>query len=117
MSLPRFLLAATLCLSTPTYAAVSCPETQGGKPLTGVSVYDGPLAEMADLVPDDSSGKPGHESASWDVAYIYKAGRKPFLACRYADTQKPLAIEATEPVTHCTITEMGKGKPPVAACN
>jgi hypothetical protein len=47
-------------------------------------VYDGPPSEHADLMPDKSrkTGAGGTES-SWEVDYIFKAGRKLYVECKY----------------------------------
>ena len=59
---------------------VKCPSRQGKNPLSGVSVFDGPPAEQADLVPDVTRGSGTHLYMAWD---IIDEGRGVYVVCRY----------------------------------
>jgi hypothetical protein len=62
-----------------------CPESNGTARLVSATLYDGPPSEHADLMPDESrktSG--GGVESSWEVGYIFKAGRKLHVVCKYS---------------------------------
>jgi hypothetical protein len=63
-------------------AAPVCP-VRGGTSLRYVDVFDGPPEDLAILVPDENKKLFG----SWQLAYIYKAGRFVTIRCKYADGQ------------------------------
>lgn len=64
----------------------------------GVSVFEGPPEEMADLVPDD--GKEAANSRS-DIWNLPKSDRGYWLVCRYANTTVTLAHQLPASVTRC----------------
>jgi hypothetical protein len=49
--------------------------------LRSVTVFDGPPAEQASLVPDQE----GKSGSSWELGYVYDAGRTVWVRCQYAD--------------------------------
>lgn len=57
-------------------------EVCAAKPaLRNVTVFDGPPAELASLVPDEG----GDTGGSWELGYVYDAGRTVWVRCQYAD--------------------------------
>jgi len=79
------LLIAGLCAgwASTAMAAEICP-TRAGQAPRYIDVFDGPSEEMASLVPDRYSSR----SATWELGYIYDAGRIVTIRCKYADGQK-----------------------------
>ena len=57
-------------------SGAECPSTFGGDRLEYVKLYDGPVSEMAALIPQDGGWKLGYRSASKKGFY---------LACHYGD--------------------------------
>jgi hypothetical protein len=53
----------------------------GTKPLRSVTIFDGPPSELASLVPDLADKR----SSSWELGYVYDAGRTVWVRCQYAD--------------------------------
>ncbi|MDA8444064.1 STY0301 family protein [Paracidovorax valerianellae] len=85
MWLTRPLLAlliavASGCGGVTVQAAEVCP-AQPGQPLRSVDVFDGPVEDLATLVPDSAKERVGH----WQLGYVYAAGRSVNLRCHYAD--------------------------------
>lgn len=118
--LNSFVLGAALVLAgTACAQEASCPSYEAKKPLTSVVVFDGPPEEMADLMPDVSKGSGSNAYASWDVGYIYDAGRTLFLVCRYGSTQPSGTITVTlkveKRVAQC-VYRSHSGKPAEARC-
>jgi hypothetical protein len=115
MSLIKAALLAPLLVSSVACAADAkgptpqCPAVLNDAALKNVDVFDGPTAEKADLVPDSSHKTKAGTTASWDVSYIYKAGRAVFLRCDYGQAA-PVEIELKVPVKACTYTEGASGK-------
>lgn len=60
----------------------TCP-AEAGNPLRYVDIYDGSPAQMALLQADVA--KPDH--GSWQLGYVYDAGRYVTVRCGYADKQ------------------------------
>lgn len=106
------LLAPTLA-----FADVGCPQavtvTQGlGAPQSGwtagldklpteaagVSVFEGPPAEMADLIPDD--GKDAADARS-DIWNLPQCDRGYWLVCHYPNTTIILSRQLPAAVTRC----------------
>ena len=84
---------------------VRCPVLASGSPLTGASVYDGPPEEMADLVPESTSrtaGKRAGERSIWNVGYVFDAGRKLYLVCRYGARGERSEVKIKTKVLRCT---------------
>lgn len=69
----------------------------GTAPPVGVSIFDGPPAEMADLVPDD----PNARIVRWTFAK--NRTRDIYVVCHYADTRIGLAQKAPPGITSCTL--------------
>lgn len=46
-----------------------------------VDVYDGPLSDMAILIPSQTTEARG----VWQLAYVYEAGRTVNIRCKYSD--------------------------------
>jgi hypothetical protein len=69
----------------------------GSAPPVGVSVYDGPPNQMADLVPDD----PNARVVRWTFAKNHP--RDIYVVCHYADTRLALAQKAPPGITSCTL--------------
>ncbi|GKT20573.1 STY0301 family protein [Acidovorax sp. SUPP3334] len=74
------LAAAAGCGGLPVQAAEVCP-AQPAQPLRQVDVFDGPVEDLATLVPDSAKERSGY----WQVGYVYAAGRTVNVRCHYAD--------------------------------
>jgi hypothetical protein len=64
----------------------------------GVSVFEGPPAEMADLVPDD--GKDATDTRN-DIWNLPQSDRGYWLVCHYANTTVTLSRQLPATVTRC----------------
>ena len=111
---------ACLCvpgLPATAYADVSCPmaieveeklvapqpgwtEGQSGLPteLAGISVFDGPPEELAELVPDDGAHAGDMRSDIWNLP---RNDRGYWLTCRYSSTTVTLTRQLPATVTRC----------------
>jgi hypothetical protein len=84
-------------------------DVKDGEPVTasappvGVSVYDGPPNEMADLVPDD----PNARVVRWTFAK--NRTRDIYVVCHYADTRIALAQKAPPGITSCVLGATAPG--------
>ncbi len=77
LSIPLIAMASA-CVAGHAIGAEVC----AAKPaLRNVTVFDGPPSELASLVPDEA----GEISASWELGYVYDAGRTVWVRCQYAD--------------------------------
>src|SRR3982751_159330 len=84
---------------------VDCPARSGGKPLSAVDVFDGPPAERFSLKPEiDRRGRSSWVS-TWDVKYIYRAGRRVYLRCEYNTKSVILPVRRAK---LCRYVELGK---------
>jgi hypothetical protein len=73
------------------------------QPLRTFTVFDGPPSEQASLVPDSA----GKDSSSWELGYIYDAGRSVWVRCQYADgTSSDVQLSAK--VEKCEYKEVKK---------
>ena len=74
-------VVAVLLASAPLRGADAgvCP-IRKGQPLRYVDVFDGPVKDMAMLVPDEA----GERSRYWKLGYVYDAGRVVVVGCKYA---------------------------------
>jgi hypothetical protein len=74
---------------------VQCPGSNGGARLVTVTLYDGPPSEHADLMPDKSrKTSAGGTESSWEVGYVFEAGRKLYVECRYdSKGVSPIVLE------------------------
>ena len=88
------LLLASLA-AEPTAAATVCP-SRPEQTVRFVDVFDGPSEEMASLVPDEA----GDHKGSWQLGYVYDAGRFVTVQCKYADGQV-LERRLTKRVARC----------------
>ena len=83
--------------------ALDTCDPRGGT-LRQVSLFDGPISEMAELMPDHLGDAAGH----WQLAYVYKAGRSAAVRCTYADgTTREVTL--TVPVSRCDYTRTTEG--------
>jgi hypothetical protein len=95
-----------------------CPATQGKKSLVNTAVFDGPPEEKAELEPDDSRGNTSYAYASWDVGYLFKIGRTPFLVCKYGSSfdSVSVAIKVDKPVLKCVFRANTANSPAEMIC-
>jgi hypothetical protein len=109
--------AAWAALPAAALADVSCPmkidveeklaapqpgwtEGMSGLPteLAGISVFDGPPEELAELVPDDGTDAADARTDIWNLP---KNDRGYWLTCRYASTTVTLTRQLPPTVTRC----------------
>lgn len=96
------LLAAIALAATGAIAAgQACPATRDGRPLSTAQVLDGPVADNAILAPDTGWTRAGVDVATWQVAYVYEAGRQVTLDCRYDGVAEPVVVRIETPVMTC----------------
>ena len=94
------VLAVLLLFPLTAQAAVLCPASRDGRALQNVQMYDGPLAEMAILRPEQRGRR-----VWWEVGYIRKAGRQAYLVCAYGHRNTPdPEIEVPAGVRECSFT-------------
>ena len=112
------LAAAVLFASAAQAQEFKCPGFHGKNPLAGVSVYDGPPSEMADLVPDVSIGGGDHAYASWDIGYLFGLNRTPYLVCKFAglSDSQAVTLKIDKKVAKCTFQAHAGGLPAEAGC-
>lgn len=110
-------VASVVALPTAVLADVSCPmkidveekivapqagwtEGLSGLPteLAGISVFDGPPEELADLVPDDGVDAADARSDIWNLP---KKDRGYWLTCRYSSTTVTLTRQLPATVARC----------------
>ena len=82
-------------------ASWSCPTKKGESSLSSVAVFDGPPEAQAALIPDVSQDEGDHAYASWHVRYVYEAGRRLFLLCRYARFSDVVTVEVRGEAQRC----------------
>ncbi len=78
LSIPLIAMASGCGAGHAIGAEVCAAKSQA---LRNVTVFDGPPSELASLVPDEG----GDTSASWELGYVYDAGRTVWVRCQYAD--------------------------------
>ncbi|WP_174292377.1 STY0301 family protein [Sphingomonas bacterium] len=100
--LPLLLVAASAPHPVRHPATPTCLARHDGVALSSVSVFDGPTSEHADLVPDGSRTIRGVEVSTWDVAYVYQAGRQVYASCRYGASD--VVVPVRHPVKTCRYT-------------
>ena len=105
MSSNRLLPLALLAAASPS-APIGCPASDGGVRLTNGIVYDGPVADNAILMGDRERRIGGAKVVSWQVDYVYAAGRQVYLSCRYAK-RPPVVVPVSRPVRYCRYTTRG----------
>jgi hypothetical protein len=112
-------VASVIALPTAALADVSCPmeidveekiaapqagwtEGLSGLPteLAGISVFDGPPEEVAQLVPDDGADAADTRSDIWNLP---KNDRGYWLTCRYSSTTVTLTRQLPATVTRCEV--------------
>lgn len=110
-------LALMACLPSPVLADVGCPmkvevkQALAAPPsgwtagldklpteVAGVSVFDGPPEELADLVPDDGKDAADTRSDIWNLPH---SDRGYWVVCRYANTAVILSRKLPAAVTRC----------------
>ena len=117
MSIPKQVIFLSLLLTGVAQAQqASCPAAQGKSLLAGVSVFDGPPGEMADLVPDVSRGGEAHLFQSWEVGYLFDQHRTLYLSCRYAAVVKPVVVKIDRRVKTCSFQAHGTARSAVMSC-
>ena len=77
--------------------------TTEATPPVAISVFDGPPAEMADLVPDN----PNARIVQW--TFKKPRTRDIYVVCNYADTRIGLARKAPPEVTSCALSVTAPG--------
>lgn len=80
---------------------VSCPVFADDK-LQFVDVLDGPLDEQAFLVPDVNTDERG----SWNLGYVFDAGRFVTVRCKYA-SGRVTDLKITMRIKQCQYTSQG----------
>jgi hypothetical protein len=95
-----------------------CPTTQGKKPLFNAEVFDGPPEKRGLLEPDDSRGNTSYTYPSWDVGYLFKIGRTPFMECRYGSLKdtETVTIKVDKPVQKCVFRANEGARPAEMIC-
>jgi hypothetical protein len=86
-----------------------CPARSNSSVET-VDVYDGPVADMAILMPDEANETRG----LWNLAYVYEAGRTVNIRCKYAD-KTTMDINLAKKINQCHFNIM-KDKSLVLRC-
>ncbi|WP_187408333.1 STY0301 family protein [Saccharophagus sp. K07] len=93
-----FILATAIisgCSTTSNHSNSICPERPNTY-VKAIGVYDGPIADLALLLPDEASETDGF----WNLAYVYDAGRTVNVRCQYSDKTN-LDIHLEQPVDQC----------------
>lgn len=110
-SLLNSLLPLTLTIvGISAYAnEAACPKFHGGARLVTVSIFDGPPSEHADLMPDRFRTTKDGSSSEWDVAYVFQAGRKLFVECKYGKKAAPVVMKPSPRTTKCTFIDQDRG--------
>jgi hypothetical protein len=78
LSIPLIALASACGIGDAIGAEICAAKSQI---LRSVTVFDGPPSEQASLVPD----RAGKNGGSWELGYVYDAGRSVWVRCQYAD--------------------------------
>jgi len=114
----RIAGAVLLAAAAAPAQSFKCPALQGKNHLANVSVFDGPPAEKADLVPDLTKGDGDHLYSSWDIGYLFGMGRTPYLVCRYAGLPDAQAItlKIDKRVAKCIFQSHAASQPAEAEC-
>lgn len=94
---------ATIQLTTPSLAVVPAGWTviidNAPHRLNGLTLYDGPVADGASLVPDSQTTKHGSMVAVWRLA---NSRERPYwFVCRYSGTNLTLARQLPVDVQRC----------------
>ncbi|MGA8172897.1 MAG: STY0301 family protein [Methylocystis sp.] len=98
-----------------TARAESCPPLKDKQPLASVDVFDGPVEEMADLVPDDSRSGRDHAHALWKLAHLYDEGHAVYVKCVYRGPKNTAVVKLARKVDKC-VFDRTKDKPASMTC-
>ncbi len=112
-SIKALLLLISLTLVGCTFAQEGANNVCPARPnsfVESVHVYDGPLAEMAILIPDEAKETRGF----WNLAYVYEAGRTVNIRCKYFDNTS-VDINLAKKINQCRYNIM-KDKSLVLRC-
>jgi hypothetical protein len=71
---------------------------------SNVMFYDGPLEQMASLVPDKQWRKGDKEYATWKLGPKSEPNREIWISCQYSGTFAVLSRPLPREVTECTVT-------------
>lgn len=93
-----------------------CPKSHTGFRLKTATLYDGPMSEHADLMPDGVKQRKGSTRSEWNVAYIFKAGRRLFVECDYGPRAKPIVIKPNVHVRACFFDQSRHGARAALSC-
>jgi hypothetical protein len=110
VTLAMFILCAAAAAR-----AESCPALRDKQPLVSVDLFDGPVEEMADLVPDASTDSKNHAHASWKLGYIYDGGHAVYVKCVYRGAKDALVVKLDRKVENC-VFDRTKDKPASLTC-
>jgi hypothetical protein len=103
-------LSAILVMIPPLSALageIHCPSVREGAKLSTVTLFDGPPSEHADLMPDSSREGKGGTRSEWQVAYIFKAGRRLYVECKYGPTISAVMLEPEPSTYKCEFASQG----------
>jgi hypothetical protein len=103
-----------LCAAAAAHAE-SCPAVRDKQPLVSVDLFDGPVEDMADLVPDASTDSKYHAHASWKLGYIYDSGHAVYVKCVYRGAKDALIVKLDRQVENC-VFDRTKDKPASLTC-
>jgi hypothetical protein len=104
MAIISSLLIRVTVLALPTLpitafgGEIRCPQLHEGARLTTVTLFDGLPSEHADLMPDTFRKSKSGSRSEWEVAYIFKAGRRLYVECQYGPKVSTVILEP-EPAT------------------
>ncbi|HRH75752.1 MAG TPA: hypothetical protein PK129_00250 [Cellvibrionaceae bacterium] len=104
------VFALFMCISTAACALEQpekssiCPERSASF-VKSVQVFDGPVGEMAILVPDEAKEDHGF----WKLDYVYAAGRTVNIRCEYTDKTN-VDINLPDKIQKCSYKIDGKKK-------
>ncbi len=112
-STKALLLLISLTLVGCTFAQAGVNNVCPARPnsfLESVDVYDGPVADMAILMPEESNETRGF----WNLAYVYEAGLTVNIRCKYSDNTS-VDINLAKKINQCRYNLM-KDKSLVLRC-
>lgn len=111
--------ATTVSMSQRLQDGLGCPNFQKNKALYSVSVFDGPPEQMAELIADSAGYLPNRNVyGTWGLSYIFKAGRYPYLVCKYGNSthSEKVVIKVSSKVNSCEYLEDSKTKVVTVMC-
>jgi hypothetical protein len=80
---------------------VRCPQTHAGSQLTTATLFDGPPSQHADLMPDTSHETKNGSQTKWEIAYLFKLGRQPFVECQYGSKGSTVILQPKPSTDNC----------------